>query len=124
MVKVPISIGELFDKLSILEIKLRRIDDRKKTANIYKELKLLHKIAIKLDPNYSKDTHYKKLEKINAELWSIEIFKRQCEKEKYFGFDFIKSARDVYIFNDKRAALKKAINKKYNSEITEEKSYK
>jgi len=124
MVKVPISIGELFDKISILQIKSQRIKDSNKLKNIYKELALLHKISIKINPNYSKDFFYKKLEQINSQLWLIEDAKRGHEKMKEFGTIFIDLSRDVYLFNDKRAVVKKAINKKYNSGITEEKSYK
>lgn len=124
MVNVPISIGELFDKISILYIKSKRISDKSKLDNVNKELKLLYKKAIKINPLFLKDFHYKKLEKINSVLWDIEQSKRAHEKSKDFGKKFIYLSRQVYIMNDERAHLKKSINKKYNSGITEEKSYK
>lgn len=124
MVKVPISIGELFDKISILYIKLNRLEDPKKLLNVNKELVLLKKEAVKINPNFLKDFHYKKLEKINSVLWDIEDGKRAHEKSKKFGSKFIYLARQVYIMNDERASLKKAINIKYKSGIVEEKSHK
>lgn len=124
MVKVPISIGELFDKISILRIKLTKIQEPSKLKNINKELDLLQKEAEKINPNYLKDFYYKKLEKINTVLWDIEDGKRAHEKSKKFGSKFIYLARQVYIMNDERAALKKSINKKYKSDIVEEKSHK
>jgi len=124
MVKVPISIGELFDKITILHIKLERINDKSKEANVQKELKLLEKLAYKINKDFFKDYHYKKLEKINSVLWDIENGKRAHEKAKKFGSKFIYLARQVYIMNDERAHLKKMLNKKYKSGIIEEKSYK
>jgi uncharacterized OsmC-like protein len=72
---------------------------------------------------YKKDANYKKLFKVNSLLWDIEEGKRSHEKKNLFNKDFIQLARQVYIQNDNRAKIKKAINKKYNSEIVEEKSY-
>ena len=123
-VKIPVSIGELFDKVSILENKALQINDTKKLKNIHKEYNLLRKIALQLDPRFEKDTHYKKLRKINKALWDIEEGKRECERKKNFDSTFVHLARQVYIQNDYRAKAKKAINKKYNSDIVEEKSYK
>lgn len=123
-IKVPISVGELFDKISILQNKLKYIDDKDKLKNIRKEHKLLDKIALKLDANYVKNSNYKKLAKINDNLWFIEEGKRECERNKSFGEGFIDLARKVYMENDKRAKVKKAINKEFGSEIVEEKSYK
>jgi hypothetical protein len=123
MVNVPISIGELLDKISILYIKIQKIQEPTKLKNINKELSLLEKEAKKINPKYLADFHYKKLVKINAVLWDIEDGKRAHESKK-FGTKFIYLARQVYIMNDERASLKKAINKKYKSGIVEEKSHK
>ena len=124
MVNVPISIGELLDKISILYIKIQKIQEPTKLKNINKELSLLEKEAKKINPKYLADFHYKKLAKINAVLWDIEDGKRAHEKSKKFGSKFIYLARQVYIMNDERASLKRAINKKYKSGIVEEKSHK
>jgi Family of unknown function (DUF6165) len=123
-IKIPVSVGELFDKISILENKRFQITQADKVKNILKELILLRKIALKLDPKFEKDTHYKKLCKINKQLWDIEEGKRQHERDKNFGEKFIHLARQVYMKNDERAKAKRAINKKYGSDIVEEKSYK
>jgi hypothetical protein len=122
-IKVQISIGELFDKISILEIKKNMISDPTKITNILKELITLQKVSEKKNLPYKKDANYKKLFKVNSLLWDIEEGKRSHEKKNLFNKDFIQLARQVYIQNDNRAKIKKAINKKYNSEIVEEKSY-
>lgn len=122
-IKVQISVGELFDKISILEIKKNLITDPTKISNILKELITLEKVSEKKNLSYKKDANYKKLFKVNRELWDIEEGKRAHEKKKLFNKEFIELARQVYIQNDNRAKIKKAINKKYNSEIIEEKSY-
>ena len=122
-IKVQISIGELFDKISILEIKKNMISDPTKISNILKELITLQKVSEKKNLPYKKDANYKKLFKVNSLLWDIEEGKRSHEKKKLFNKDFIHLARQVYIQNDNRAKIKKAINTKYNSEIVEEKSY-
>jgi hypothetical protein len=121
--KIPVSIGELFDKISILENKLRFIEEPSKHVNIHKEWSVLVKIAMKVDPKYKNSKHYKELCKVNATLWHIEDGKRECERKKDFDSRFIKLARSVYKMNDKRASIKKKINLKYNSSIVEEKSY-
>jgi hypothetical protein len=122
-IKVQISIGELFDKISILEIKKNMISDPTKITNILKELITLQKVSEKKNLPYKKDANYKKLFKVNSLLWDIEEGKRSHEKKNLFNKDFIQLDRQVYIQNDNRAKIKKAINKKYNSEIVEEKSY-
>lgn len=123
-VKIPVSIGELFDKISILENKLLFIQEPSKHLQVHKEWSSLVKIAKKIDPNYSTSKHYKELSKINLELWHIEDGKRECERKKDFGSKFISLARNVYIKNDTRALIKKKINKKYGSSIVEVKSHK
>jgi hypothetical protein len=121
---IKVSIGELFDKITILEIKRFKITQPKQLQNVLKEYKYLRRKARKLDNTFSKSTHFKKLMDINTKLWDIEDAKRECERKQKFGAAFIELARNVYIYNDKRAAIKKAINKKYDSDIVEEKSYK
>lgn len=121
---IKVSVGELFDKITILEIKRFRITDPEKLRNVLKEYNYLCTKALKLDKSYASTKEFKKLYKINLILWEVEDSKRSHERSKDFGSDFIELARNVYKFNDKRALVKKAINDKYNSEIVEEKSYK
>lgn len=124
MIKVPISVGELFDKITILDIKREKITEADKQLIILKEYNLLRKIALKLDEKFDKTSQYKTLKKINTYLWDIEDGKRAHERKKDFGEKFIFLAREVYIKNDHRAKVKKNINKKYKSEIEEVKSHK
>ena len=119
-----ISAGELFDKLSILEIKLDKINDNNKKKEIKKEFDILKKIqtsTIKTDDEL--ENLFNSLKKINNNLWEIEDKIRICEKNNDFGEVFIKLARDVYFNNDKRAKIKFQINKKLKSNITEIKQY-
>jgi hypothetical protein len=124
MIRIPVSVGELFDKITILEIKREKITEADKQKIILKEYILLRKIALKLDENFDKKSQYKKLRKINDYLWGVEDGKRTHERVKDFGEKFVFLAREVYIKNDERAKIKKAINKKYKSEIEEVKSHK
>ena len=119
-----ISAGELFDKLSILEIKLDKINDNNKKKEIKKEFDILKKIqtsTIKSDDELK--NLFNSLKKINNNLWEIEDKIRICEKNNDFGEVFIKLARDVYFNNDKRAKIKFQINKKLKSNIMEIKQY-
>ena len=125
LIKIPVSTGELVDKITILEIKKIKVDDKLKLADIEKEHKYLKDILIKkikLDP-YLK-SKITALKKINLKLWDIEDGKRKAERNKTFGKSFILLARNVYIYNDKRAQIKLIINKLTNSKIVEVKSYK
>lgn len=117
----PISIGELLDKISILEIKAANATDQDKLKNITTELNELRA----LQPELSSESHnlYVQLKIINQELWDIEDFKRNCEKKQDFGPAFIRAARNVYIKNDIRARIKKDINVDMGSHIVEEKIY-
>jgi len=120
LVMVPISIGELYDKISILEIKIGNMDSPGKIANVTKEYGLLRKIA----EDYPIDTElYKKIGQVNKRIWDIEDGIRECEKEKHFKERFKDLARAVYFNNDLRSEIKKEINLKYGSAIVEEKSY-
>jgi len=122
-ITTPISLGELYDKISILEIKLSVLElsnQHEKAENVKNELIQLINIAV----NYSIDDElYEKLKSVNKDIWIIEDNIRECERSKDFSDEFIELARSVYITNDKRAAIKKEINEKYGSEIVEEKAY-
>tara|TARA_X000000368_G_scaffold419043_1_gene421753 strand:- start:4391 stop:4777 length:387 start_codon:yes stop_codon:yes gene_type:complete len=124
-ISVPISVGELFDKISILEIKTNKIKDKNNLKVIKFELSELKKIIKKkkLNKSYNK-IQYLKLLKINNRLWSIEDNKRKCEITKKFDKKFIELARKVYLLNDKRAEIKNKINLNSGSRIREIKSYK
>ena len=124
-VLAEISVGELFDKITILNIKTKKIGDKQKLKNILKELNTLNEQATKIDisDKLSLDDQVKKLQSINEELWDIENFKRECEANKDFGENFIKLSRDVHFKNDIRAEIKKEINLLSNSIIVEEKEY-
>ena len=117
---LPCSLGELYDKITILQIKSNNISDPKKKANVQKELKSLLKIAEEypINPDLHRD-----LLMINREIWDIEDGIRIEEKNKDYGDDFIQLARSVYFKNDRRAEIKKEINIQYGSNIVEEKSY-
>lgn len=123
-VNIPISLGELLDKISILEIKNKKILDESKILNIKKELNDLKKVLDELNINLSEtNSLYNKLYKINLTLWEIEDSIRVLEKNEDFGEKFIELARAVYITNDQRFEVKNDINKLFNSEYVEEKSY-
>jgi hypothetical protein len=123
-IKVPISPGELIDKLTILEIKAANIADAAKLANVNIELKLLQETwRGSAFASASIDAEWKLLREINKKLWDIEDLIRDKEREKKFDQEFIELARAVYVTNDERAAVKKIINTKLGSKIVEEKSY-
>ena len=121
---VEVSIGELLDKISILEIKQEKINDPEKLRFISNEHSILKK---QLDDNVKSDDKIKdlfqSLKDINAKLWVIEDDKRQCEKVKDFGEKFIKLSRDVHFLNDDRAKIKLEINHYTGSKIKEIKEY-
>ena len=120
-----ISAGELFDKITILEIKKAKISNKAKLNDIEKELLSLNETVKKYIPNQSSISKYvNDLRNINLKLWDIEDGKRDAEKNKDFGEKFIELARNVYKFNDERAKIKLAINNSLGSNIKEVKSYK
>ena len=120
-----ISAGELFDKISILEIKKAKISNEEKLNDIEKELISLKETVNKFIPDQSNISKYiSALKDINLQLWDIEDGKRAAEKNKDFGEKFITLARNVYKFNDERAKIKYEINKILGSNIKEVKSYK
>ena len=123
-INIPASIGELFDKITILEIKKSKIKDDNKLIFINKELDLLKKVVKSKKINTrSLSPLIKKLKNVNLNLWNVEDKLRKLEKNKQFKKDFINYARKVYYTNDKRAILKNEINLKTNSIISEVKSY-
>ena len=119
-----ISVGELLDKISILEIKEKNIKDEQKIKIISKELESLN-YTLKKDVHITDEIKslYEDLKKINIKLWNIEDGKRDCERNGNFGEKFIQLARSVYIENDQRARIKNKINKISGSNISEVKSY-
>jgi hypothetical protein len=127
LIQAPISLGELIDKITILEIKAANITDSDKLKNVSHELNILNqKVNELLDPaGQQKLSPLKQsLKDINQELWIIEDDIRDCEYVKDFSDKFIQLARAVYVTNDKRAKVKKDINLAFGSELIEEKSYK
>ena len=120
-----ISVGELFDKITILNIKTKKISDNDKLQNIQTELKILEEQSKKIDVSdiSSLNELVSQLQQINEDLWDIENQKRECEAQKDFGEIFIKLSRDVHFKNDIRAQIKKEINLLSNSQIVEEKEY-
>ena len=120
-----ISVGELFDKITILNIKTKKIQDSEKLMNIKNELNFLNNQAsnIKVKDQESLNKNINKLQSINEELWDIENYKRDCEANKDFGEKFIELSRDVHFKNDIRAQIKKEINLLTDSIIVEEKEY-
>lgn len=117
----PISIGELIDKITILEIKQIYMTGIK-LRNINKEVKLLKEILQDKNLEINVDL-INNLKKVNKNLWEIEDNIRIKERNQEFDKEFIQLARSVYKENDRRASIKKEINQKYNSELIEEKSY-
>ena len=123
-VNIPVSLGELLDKISILEIKNKKITNESKLLNIKKELSGLKNVLKELDINMSEANDlFEDLYKINLSLWEIEDSIRLLEKNEDFGKDFVKLARSVYITNDKRFEVKNKINQLFKSQYIEEKSY-
>ena len=121
IINAPISIGELADKITILEIKKNKLQ-KSKLENVLKELSFLRKLMEKHQIEITDDL-FTQLKEINLTLWNIEDQIRIKEKNKEFDNIFIELARSVYFKNDKRAEIKKRINRLSNSEISEEKSY-
>jgi len=121
---VEVSVGELFDKISILEIKKERIKDSDKLKFINSEYEVLKN---ELEKNIKIDSKLEKffvaLKNINSKLWIIEDEKRKCEKNSNFGEDFIRLSRDVHFLNDTRAKIKLDINNHTGSKIKEIKEY-
>ena len=121
---VPISVGELLDKITILEIKAERIIDRTKQANVMRELDWLNAVrAREVAPTPKLEALHRELAAVNRRLWDVEDALRQSERDERFDRPFVELARSVYRCNDQRAALKREINGLTGSSIIEEKSY-
>ncbi len=123
-VMIPVSWGELFDKVTILQIKAQRMQDPEKVSNVRKELTELEKVLHTAEPLAAGVIEaMDELRLANSKLWDIEDEIRDCERAKRFDDEFVRLARAVYYTNDDRAALKKRINLLMGSELVEEKSY-
>ncbi len=119
--KIEVSNGEIVDKLTIIEIKLNRIKDKKKLVNLKREFEELNSSVSKI---ISRDNKlYKRLYGVNVKLWDIEDKIRDLEKGRDFGEEFIQIARSVYFINDERSDIKREINLLTGSDLIEEKSY-
>ena len=123
---IPASVGELIDKITILEIKRERITDAAKQQNIQRELLALMAVVEQQQLGYPRGALAnlgRELSAVNQQLWTIEDDIRACERQGDFGARFIELARAVYHRNDERAAIKRQINELCGSELVEEKSY-
>ncbi len=123
-INVEISIGEFFDKITILEIKQKKINNAEKLVNINKELDSLNRLLAQ--QSFSREDVTEEiaaLRQVNEQLWVIEDDIREKEAKKQFDAGFIELARSVYITNDKRSDIKRVINLRLGSDFVEEKSY-
>ena len=123
LIDTPISLGELVDKISILIIKQKNINDEEKLKHINKELEFLQSTLLKYIKKDDIKKYLEKLISINSNLWKIEDDIRDCERKKIFDHNFIELARNVYFTNDERSKVKLDINKDFGSELVEVKSY-
>jgi len=124
LISVPVSFGEVVDKITILEIKSERIGDPDKRANVRRELELLERTWVDATAGKADISEPRaRLKTVNEELWEIEDEIRVKESQKSFDQKFIELARSVYVTNDRRADIKKEINQALGSELVEEKSY-
>jgi hypothetical protein len=123
MIEVPVSWGELIDKITILEIKAERIADLTKRRNVERELALLQGKLAHAPAHEARARLTGELKTVNTALWDVEDAIRDCERASDFGSTFVELARKVYHQNDRRASLKREINVALGSDIIEEKSY-
>lgn len=124
-VKIEVSYGELFDKISILEIKSVQVKDPAKLANVNLELAKLLKVSQdQIQASEEIDDLFTQLHQINEALWLVEDQLRDKERDKRFDKDFIELARSVYKLNDERARLKRELNARLGSQLVEEKNYR
>ena len=122
--KIPISWGELLDKITILQIKNENLTSESALENVEREFKQLGSILTKNFPSNADAQQFEEeLRHINQKLWDIEDKIREKEKHKSFDDEFIQLARSVYITNDERSRIKRRINETFGSELVEEKSY-
>ena len=123
IINTPISLGELIDKISILKIKQKKVNDKKKCSFIKEELSLLQSILLNSTVDKKINLYLDKLTEVNSKLWRIEDDIRDCERKKKFDQKFINLARAVYKNNDKRSEIKLEINNHFGSTLVEVKSY-
>ncbi|HET8900216.1 MAG TPA: DUF6165 family protein [Rhodanobacteraceae bacterium] len=123
LISVPVSPGELLDKITILEIKSERMHDPDKLANVRHELHLLEDTWAEVEGGAALPDQRARLKAVNEALWEIEDHIRIKERDADFGPDFIELARSVYFRNDERAAVKREVNQRLGSRLVEEKSY-
>jgi len=122
---IPVSAGELADKITILRVKAERIEDAAKERNVRHELALLEAAGREHLPDTAEmRALLDELTQVNAQLWDIEDGKRDCERRQDFGPRFVALAREVYLVNDRRAAVKREINRVTGSSLVEEKSHR
>jgi hypothetical protein len=122
-VEVPIAVGELIDKITILEIKVARFRDAAKLANANAELTLLYQRRAATLADFALAAIERRLKSVNERIWDLEDAIRACEQRQDFGSTFVSAARSIYRANDERAALKREINLATGSQLIEEKSY-
>lgn len=123
LIRIPVAVGELFDKITILRIKAARLSDAGQLANVGRELAELEAAAVGVPRSDELDGLVGRLQAINDALWDVEDGKRAHEREGRFDADFIELARRVYRENDQRAAVKREINRVTGSALVEEKSH-
>jgi len=123
-VEITVPYGELFDKISILEIKQSKVVNADQRVNIENELNVLNRVRATIVPdNFKIDDLIEGLTDVNKRLWNIEDQLRDCERRQDFSETFIELARSVYRLNDRRAELKRELNSRLGSELVEEKIY-
>jgi Family of unknown function (DUF6165) len=123
-VEAPVAIGELIDKITILEIKAERFTDAAKRKNVVAELSMLRARRDQAVPRSPRlDALSAQLKAVNERIWELEDSIRDCERRADFGPDFVAVARSIYRTNDERAAVKRQINVGFGSDLIEEKSY-
>jgi hypothetical protein len=123
MISIPVSVGEMIDKLSILQVKKTKISDDNKLELVNKEFELLYNFSLEYLNDTEIEMIYHQLVEVNTNLWDIEDKLRVMESEQKFDSEFVKLARNVYFTNDERFRLKNEINSISNSEIREVKDY-
>ena len=123
MIQVPVSLGELVDKITILQIKLIEIKDEEKLKNVQKEYDALTSLPIYKELKTQIGSYLNQLFVVNQKLWILEDDIRKCEKAESFDEIFIRCARGIYKTNDERSRIKKELNLAFGSELIEEKSH-
>lgn len=122
-IEIPVSLGELVDKITILEIKRNEISDETKLKNINHEFQLLEDVLCKTNLKEELLPLHNELFEVNKRIWDYENERRDCETVKNFGEKFIEAVRQIHINNEERSRVKRVINTTYGSSIIEEKSY-